>query len=136
MNKKQIDRLKLIKEKLAKQRSACDSVESSMRYQYNDLLNLLEGYFDGEFNSTWQKANRAYVATLTLIDGEYPVLKQTIEREVGGLRRKSVHKELTFNKDGTLTFTRYIGNHKTDLVTRTVLKNNKIQTENVSVLKK
>ena len=134
MNKKQYDRLKTIYEKLSNERNKCKDSQSMMSYAHNDILNLVEGYFSGELNSIWEKGNKTYTSTI-LVDecADGLTIKQTIERVIGGLRRKSINKELTFNKDGTITFKRCIGKHG-NMVLKTIAKNNKITTEQMNVI--
>lgn len=134
MNKKQYDRLKTIYEKLSNERNKCKDPQSMMSYAHNDILNLVEGYFAGEVNSIWEKGNKTYTSTI-LVDesADGLTIKQTIERVIGGLRRKSINKELIFNKDGTITFKRCIGKHG-NMVLKTIAKNNKITTEQMNVV--
>ena len=130
MIKKYNERLRIIFNKLLNERNKSSDIQSMIRYPHNDILNMIEGYLSGDFNSTWKKGNKTYTSTI-LVDerADGLTIKQTIARLEGGLRRKAINKELDFNKDGTIKFTRYIGNHNiSDLVTKTISRKNEVIT--------
>ncbi len=134
MIKKYNERLRIIFNKLLNERNKSSDIQSMIRYPHNDILNMIEGYLSGDFNSTWKKGNKTYTSTILVDeDADGLTIKQTIERVIGGLRRKSINKELTFNKDGTITFKRCIGKHG-NMVLKTIAKNNKITTEQMNVI--
>ena len=123
-NKKYIDRLRAIYFKLNKERESYDD-QNVMNYPNNDILNLLDGLLTNEFNSSWKRGNNSYSSTITV---EENGVKQTITRRKGGLKRKTIYKELTFNDDSsTLTFTQYTGKQMSDLVIKEISKSNGIK---------
>ena len=123
-NKKYIDRLRAIYFKLNKERESYDD-QNVMNYPNNDILNLLDGLLTNEFNSSWKRGNNSYSSTITV---EENGVKQTITRRKGGLKRKTIYKELTFNDDSsTLTFTQYTGKQMSDLVVKEISKSNGIK---------
>lgn len=130
-NKKYIDRLRAIYFKLNKERESYDD-QNVMNYPNNDILNLLDGLLTNEFNSSWKRGNNSYSSTITV---EENGVKQTITRRKGGLKRKTIYKELTFNDDSsTLTFTQYTGKQMSDLVIKEISKSNEVKIKQTNFL--
>lgn len=129
-NKKYIDRLRAIYFKLNKERESYDD-QNVMNYPNNDILNLLDGLLTNEFNSSWKRGNNSYSSTITV---EENGVKQTITRRKGGLKRKTIYKELAFNDDSTLTFTQYTGKQMSDLVVKEISKSNEVKIKQTNFL--
>ena len=122
-NKKINEKLQALKLKLEK----CKG--EKVEYEHDDILNLLSAYLDAHFDVTVNIGNKTFVyKTIAEMEGENFVIKQTVERQKGGLRRKPYCKTLAVKNDGSMHFMSYFGKNRQYLVEKEVLKNNRVVT--------
>lgn len=122
-SKKINEKLQALKLKLEK----CKGEQ--LEYEHDDVLNLLSAYLNGHLNVTINRGNKTFVyKTSAEMEGDDFVIKQIVERQKGGLRRKPYSKTLVVKNDGSMRFTSYFGKNRQYLVEKEVLKNNRVVT--------